>query len=45
MNIKRPIREEEKQIIQFLLAKLNTNEAEYSISFPWSVAHRTPNVD
>jgi hypothetical protein len=32
MNIKRPIREEEKQIIQFLLAKLNTNEAEYSIS-------------
>jgi len=25
MNIKRPIREEEKQIIQFLLAKLNTN--------------------
>jgi len=43
MNIKRPIREEEKQIIQFLLAKLNTNEAEYS--FPWSVAHRTPKVD
>ena len=43
MNIKRPIREEEKQIIQFILAKLNTNEAEYP--FPSFVAHRTPNVD
>ena len=32
MNTKRTIREEEKQIIQFLLAKLNTNEIEYPIS-------------
>ena len=31
MNTKRQIREEEKKIIQFLLAKLNTNEAEYPV--------------
>jgi len=32
MNTKRPIREEEKIIIQFLLAKINSTEAEYPIS-------------
>ena len=32
MNTKRTIREEEKQIIQFLLAKINSTEDEYPIS-------------
>jgi hypothetical protein len=32
MNIKRPIREEEIIIIRFLLAKINSTEAEYPIS-------------
>lgn len=31
MNTKRPIREEEKQLLQFLLAKINSNETEYPI--------------
>ncbi|WP_018344354.1 DUF6984 family protein [Cytophaga aurantiaca] len=32
MNIKRTIREEEKEIVKFLLVKINSNEAEYPIS-------------
>ena len=32
MNKKRPIREEEKTIIRFLLAKINSTEVEYSIA-------------